>query len=297
LAPAIGLERFQVAFARALLAEHGAVRADVDPGERSGRAAGDDAAEAALVAALVRQPGFAVYRNTTLKGCIDALEANYPAVARLVGADFFRAAAAVYARANLPSHPMLTVYGERFADFLATFEPARELPYLPAVAQLDRFWTEAHVAADAAPLPPDALAAVEPTQLADVVLRPHPSARWAHFPGLPAFTIWRRNRAEGPVDESPIEWHGEGALMVRPRDAVQWIGLDAAGCAFLDACAAGCLLGEASAAAVAVNRDADLAALGESLFAAGAFAEALVPGAASGAKPVALHEASRPGDA
>ena len=28
---------------------------------------------------------FAVYRNTVLKGCIDALQANYPTVGQLVG--------------------------------------------------------------------------------------------------------------------------------------------------------------------------------------------------------------------
>jgi hypothetical protein len=47
----------------------------------------------ASIARLARQPGFAVYRNTVIKGCVDALQANYPAVARLVGAEWFRSAA------------------------------------------------------------------------------------------------------------------------------------------------------------------------------------------------------------
>lgn len=34
---------------------------------------------------LTLQPGFAVYRNTVMKGCIDALQANFPAVLRPVG--------------------------------------------------------------------------------------------------------------------------------------------------------------------------------------------------------------------
>ena len=33
---------------------------------------------------LYGQPAFAVYRNTVMKACIDALQANYPAVTRLV---------------------------------------------------------------------------------------------------------------------------------------------------------------------------------------------------------------------
>ena len=43
--------------------------------------------------AMLAQPGFAVYRNTVAKGCIDALQANYPAVHALVGTDGLRAAA------------------------------------------------------------------------------------------------------------------------------------------------------------------------------------------------------------
>ena len=42
-----------------------------------------------------------------MKGCIDALQANYPAVTRLVGEEWFRAAAAVYVRQAPPTNPML----------------------------------------------------------------------------------------------------------------------------------------------------------------------------------------------
>ena len=58
------LTRFQDGFAQALLAP--------DPAEIAGLSA--------AIAALARQPGFAVYRNTVMKGCVDALQANYPAI-------------------------------------------------------------------------------------------------------------------------------------------------------------------------------------------------------------------------
>ena len=54
------------------------------------------------VAALVGQPGFAVYRNTLAKGCVDALRANFPTVERLVGEEWFAAAATLYARQMPP---------------------------------------------------------------------------------------------------------------------------------------------------------------------------------------------------
>lgn len=251
---ALELGRFQDGFARALL---------------------DDAADHdAAMRRLIEQPGFAVYRNTVLKGCIDALAASYPAVSRLVGDEWFRAAAAVFARRNLPQQPMLLDYGVGFAQFLERFEPAAELPYLASVARLDRFWSEAHFARDEAPADAALVAALEPTRLAKTALRPHASARWAWFPTMPIRTIWQRNRHELPscAAGDEIDWHGEGVLIVRPHGAVDVVALDAAGCAFMDACAGGGTLLAAAQAAAGVAADVDLAGLAETLFSAGAFA-------------------------
>lgn len=243
------LARFQDAFARALISP--------------------DGAPAPEVAALAAQPAFSVYRNTVMKGCIDALQANYPTVARLVGEEWFRAAAAIYVRQNLPADPTLLRYGASFADFLARFEPAAELPYLPGVARLDRMWTEAHVAPDEAALDPAAIAAFGPDALAHVILRPHASARWAAFAEGPVYTIWSRNRSDA-VPRGDIDWRPEGALLTRPGDTVESRALDAAGCAFLDACAAGRTLGAAAEAALGTQQDADLAQLMSTLLASGA---------------------------
>jgi hypothetical protein len=229
-----------------------------------------DAASPLEVAALTAQPAFAVYRNTVVKGCIDALQANYPVVARLVGEEWFRAAAAIYVRESLPSDPVLLNYGASFAEFLARFPPAADLPYLPGCARLDRLWTEAHVAADEAAVDPAAVARLAPEALARVVLRPHAAARWAWFDEAPIYTIWSRNRAERVPDDD-IDWKPEGALLVRPRDTVRWLALDAAGCAFLDTCAAGRTLAGAAQAALEVQEDADLSQLLATLLGAGTF--------------------------
>jgi hypothetical protein len=246
------LARFQDAFSHALIAP------DAAPGQE--------------IARLCAQPAFAVYRNTVMKGCIDALQANYPAVARLVGAEWCRAAAAVYARDNPPRDPALMLYGASFPQFLQRFEPAAELPYLPGVARLDRFWTEAHAACDEATVDPGALSRLAPETLADIVLRPHPAARWAWFPELPIYTIWSRNRGN---DDSlaDLDWKAQGALLVRPRDTVEWIEIDAAGCAFLDTCDKGGTLSDAASAALEARGDTDLAGLIAALLGTGAFSE------------------------
>jgi hypothetical protein len=244
------LAQFQDEFAQALLAP--------------------DATLAPAIAALASQPGFAVYRNTLMKGCIDALQANYVCVERLVGEEWFRAAAAVFVRAHPPVQPTLLHYGAGFADFLGGFEPAADLPYLPGVARLDRLWTEAHAAADEAPLTAADLSGLSPEALGALHLRPHAAARWAWFDEQPIYTLWSRNREN--LDVGEIEWAAEGALITRPFDAVHWTPLDSAGCAFLDACAGGATLGEAANAAINMAPDTNVAQLLENMITAGALA-------------------------
>jgi len=219
------------------------------------------------VARLAAQPGFAVYRNTVAAACIDALCANHPTVVRVVGAAWFRDAAAAFARATPPSSGSLAGYGAGFAAFLAGTDAAAELPYLVDVARLDRLWTEAHLAADHDPLDASAVGALAPERLAAARLVPHPAARWTFCADVPAFTIWRRHRDGGDL-AAPLDWQGEGALLVRPAGVVAWQPLDAAGVAFLDACAAGLPFGDAAATA----GDAVVSLLPR-LLAAGAFAD------------------------
>ena len=218
---------------------------------------------------LTTQPAFAVYRNTVIGGCVDALQANFPSVARLVGAEWFRAAAATFVRAQPPRDGRLLMYGETFADFIAGFEPARDLPYLADVARLDRLWIEAHVAEDATAVDSAWLASLLPAQLGALRLRPHPAARWCLFDDLPIYSIWASNRL-GMETHDEIVWQGEGALLTRSVDVVGWQALDFSGGAFLDACAEGCLLAEAAGAALGVQPDVDVAAVLSRLLSAGA---------------------------
>ena len=214
----------------------------------------------AWIAEVAAQPAFAVYRNGVMKSAIDALQANYPAIVRLVGEEWFRAAAAEFVRLDPPASPMLVDYGIRFADFLRTFEPAGDLPYLPDVARLDRYWTQAHIASNARPLDGTTIAAMDQEALAAAVLVPHPAAQWQWFDAMPIYTLWRCNRTGEAIDDD-LDWHGEGALITRPESDVVWQPLCAAGCAFLDACRAGETVSAATLAALAASPTVDLGAL------------------------------------
>ena len=260
----LSLAGFQQAFLQALRDRPAA------PVAKTARAMASAPPAPPLIERLRAQPAFAIYRNTVRKACIDALEANYPAVARLVGSDWFRAAAALHVDASPPGDGRLVQYGAGFADFLARFEPVATLPYLPGVARLDRFWTEAHTAADAPVADTGVLAGMAPEPLGERVLRAHPAARWAWFDDLPVYSIWSVNRrGAGDTDEAPT-WRGEGALLTRPDDPVIWCAIGCADVAFLDACQAGQPLAAAAEAALDAEPHADLSALLARLLRAGA---------------------------
>lgn len=223
-----------------------------------------------LLHMLAAQPGFAVYRNTVHKGCIDALEANFPTVATLVGREWFRSAAAAYVARQWPTEAVLQRYGDAdFGRFVQQLPTAAGLPYLAGVALLDSCWRAAHAAADAAVLQPAALAQVDPQALAALVLHPHPAARWAWFAEGPVAGIWHSTRAGS--DPGALPWSPDGALITRPDGAVEADTLEPAGCAFLDACAAGQPLAEAADHAQATDPQADIAGLFARLLRAGAF--------------------------
>ncbi len=118
-----------------------------------------------------------IYRNTFRSTLIEALRITYPAVDRLVGRDFFDVAAEQFIHAHPPSSAYLNEYGGGFADFLASFQPASTLPYLPDVARFEWALSVAASAVDASMLEPGVLAAVDPASHAALQFEPHPSVR------------------------------------------------------------------------------------------------------------------------
>lgn len=220
--------------------------------------------------ALASQPGFAVYRNTVLKACVDTLLALHPAVRRLTGDDWLAAAALAHAREHPPQAGCLASYGEGFPEHLARALPAGEWPWLPEVARLDALWNQSHMAADAPTLPPQALTALNATTLPRTVLVPHPAARWHPCTEWPAFSLWHAAREALP-DPNPPHWRGQHTLLTRPHGTVLAHEIGIGACALLDACAQGRPIPDAAALALAAEPGLDLAtALGQ-LITHGAF--------------------------
>jgi hypothetical protein len=222
------------------------------------------------LAADAGEAGLSVYRNTIAKGCVDALAANFPTVQSMVGEDWFRAAAALFAREAPPTCAALLDYGEHFPAWLGRFPPAQDLPYLIGVAHLDRLWTEALFAAEAPALTAEALAALSPEALAETRLRLHPSLRFAAFEaGLPS--LW--SAARGGQEDLDLSETPEALLCVRAKGAVMHRVIDEPETEFLRACREGQTTAEAAERALTAHPAANLAALFAGLIADGVFME------------------------
>ena len=181
---------------------------------------------------------FAVYRNNVVVGLAQTLKDAYPAVQRIVGAEFFQAMARAYVAIEPPRTPIMLDYGQGFPSFVGRFAPAANLPYLADVARIERAWTEAYHEAEASPIDPSAFAEITPDRLPTLSLVLHPSTRIVRSP-FPVLTIWQMNIDGGipaPVD---LTAGGEDALVVRPEADVEVRSIPAGSADFIQALVSG----------------------------------------------------------
>jgi hypothetical protein len=232
--------------------------------------AGDSAAAESHVLedALAPAERLDVYRNNFFASLANALRLSFPAVHRLVGEEFFQAAAQSFIAAEPPRSAYLNAYGADFADHLAAFPPAATLAYLADVARLEWAVNRALHAPDAgAPAAEDfaAMAEMPPERL---VLTPHPSIGLLRFDS-PIEEIWRAVLAQDDQSLGAIDLRaGPQYLMVeRSAAGVQVSRLGEAEWRFTAALCAG----ESFAAAADAASDLDISPILAGHLAAGRF--------------------------
>ena len=184
-----------------------------------------------------------VYRNTVIRGAIDVLGGNYPAVRFLSGEGNFAALATTYWQARPPQDGPMLLYGSGFADHLEA-ESAPGMPdILPAIARLDRAWGEAHHSADAAALASSDMRGLTPEAMAG--LRPglHPSVRLPSS-DRPVFATWKAARFSARIERAGTG-PAETVLIWRPALEVTYRVLTTPEAVFVGAVAAGATLAEA----------------------------------------------------
>jgi hypothetical protein len=179
-----------------------------------------------------------VYAHGYVARLVEALEADYPAVRRVLGAEPFAALAERYVRAYPPRSWDLGRAGDLLPEHLTVDFLSVALPFLPDLARLERAVSEAFIAPDGAPLTWEALLGETPETVAalPLVLAPGVAllpSRW------PVVSLWRtRDQADGAVDLD-LERNPETALVFRRGTAVVCATLDQRETAFVAALADG----------------------------------------------------------
>lgn len=222
----------------------------------------DDGPAARHVAAdaLAAEARLAVYRNTFAAALTATLRIAFPAVHRLVGADFFETAARLFIEAEPPRSAWLDSYGVAFPDFLDAFRPAASLPYLPGVARLEWAVNVALRTPDVPPLDLSRLATLDPADQERVVLVPSPAiglVRADH----PVDTIWQAVLAQddAAMEEVALDSGAVHLLVDRADDEVTVERIDPASWRLLSALCRGEAVSDALAVQVGVEGAALLA--------------------------------------
>ena len=197
---------------------------------------------------------FGIYRNNVMHGLIQVLADTFPVVRQLVGEPFFRAMAGQFVREHPPASPLMHHYGAALPGWMAGFEPAAALPYLPDVARLEQARLCALHAADAEPADRLVLDAwmQAPQRLLHASLQVHPSlavVRSSH----PIVSLWHAHQFDDDARDAllgnvPLD-QAESAIVFRHASGdVFVLALPEGDAELTAALAAGATLGAAQGA-------------------------------------------------
>ncbi len=202
----------------------------------------------------------AIYRRDVFHNLTEALRDVFPVVERLVGADFFAAAACRFIRAFPSPSGNLHGFGGEFPAFLGGYAPAASLPYLADTAQLEWLVHVVFHAADAAMFDVGRLAKIAVADYDRMRFTVAPTCRVLFSP-YPVHRIWAANQP-GCADTGVVELaEGEVRLAVRRAGfAIVLEPLEAGEFALLSALAAGESLGAAASRALVAEPAFDLSA-------------------------------------
>lgn len=201
-----------------------------------------------------------VYRNNYRGNLHDTLAGAYPVIEQLVGKDFFRLLTRHFIGQHGSASGNLHHYGAEMADFIAGFEPAQGLPYLPGVAALEWSCHRAWFADDAATLDIARLAQLAPEHYADLLLHLQPSCHLI-CSRYPVAAIWHAHQPGAACDFHIDLDSGPCNALVSRKDNVVLVGeLSGAEAVWLHAIQTGAALGEATAATLERHPGFDLQA-------------------------------------
>ncbi len=152
-----------------------------------------------------------IYAGAYRSRLAEAIESNYPVLAKLLGESDFSALAADYIASHDSPFFSIRYYGDELARFLATREHYAAAPVLAELAQWEWAMTSVFDAEDAPPLSAAALARIPAASWAQLRFRWHPSVRrltlWWNVPQLwQALSEDAGRRPEMALAATPVDW-------------------------------------------------------------------------------------------
>ena len=165
---------------------------------------------------------FSVYTDNYFLGLREVLQNIYPVTKQLVGENFFNGTAKEFAKSNPPRSGNLDDYSSNLSEFLKEFEPAKQLPYLPDIAEFEWKYHCCELADEAENLSPQKLAGLSPEELLSLKFVFSPSVQFFESK-FPIMKIWQQAQEEefGEIDLD-IET-GDSLLIIRNNRKVVFV--------------------------------------------------------------------------
>lgn len=186
-----------------------------------------------------------IYANAYRQRLIEGLEANYPALAKLLGGDDFAALGAAYIEAFPSRFYSIRHYGDALPDFLSSRAEYAAMPLLAELARWEWAMTEVFDAADAVPIGAETLSAIPPQDWVSLRFVWHPSVElitlYWNAPQIWKALVADSERPAASVQDPPtvwLLWRHELQIRFRSLTADEAAGLEAmwAGRSFGELC-------------------------------------------------------------
>lgn len=221
--------------------------------------------DAGAMASLVVDGGIApeqrmqIYRNNHRLGALATLQATYPVVERLGGAEWFRGSAARYQQAYPSRSGDLQHLGEHYPDFLRAELHGTPHVYFADVAALEWTYELVLTAEERGPADIASLQAVDPKDYDRLLFVPRPALGLVDSP-FPIFAIWHANQPASPKSDAEIRLDAgtSRVLLIRRKDHVELRELSAGSFLLLRQFERGAQLGAAASAVAAAAEGFDL---------------------------------------
>ncbi len=140
-----------------------------------------------------------VYQNNFKLSLVSSLAAVYPVIRKLVGEEFFDYAAKNFIQNTPSKHGNLHEYGSEFGLFLAEFEPAKQLTYLPDMARFEWAYHRVFHELETNPFDLQRLQDVDEQDYGYIVFSLNPASRLIAS-NYPLVEIWQANQSDNPPE-------------------------------------------------------------------------------------------------